>query len=256
MPKYVLTENGNIKIQDGKPLVEGDDGSTYTVDAIGAQDRITALNAENADFRKKASSRKKELERFEGIDPDAARAALTTVDNLSTDHKLEIENLTKSMNETWQSKLDAKDKEIQDLNTNLFESNVKGRFATSPTAETLLLPPDIACDYFGKNFRNDGTAVDSKGNVIYSKEQPGVPAGFEEALQVLIDQYPHKERILKGSGATGSGGHRAGDGRSNDLASFYDPNSHSYSVTEQSKLANSNPELHKSLKASAPAKKQ
>ena len=32
-----------------------------------------------------------------------------------------------------------------------------------------------------------------------------VPADFDEALELLVDAYPHKASILKGSGASGGG---------------------------------------------------
>lgn len=48
-------------------------------------------------------------------------------------------------------------------------------------------------------------AYDQSGNKIFSRARPGELADFDEALEVLVDQYPHKEQILKASGANGGG---------------------------------------------------
>ncbi|WP_338067553.1 DUF6651 domain-containing protein, partial [Candidatus Fukatsuia symbiotica] len=42
-------------------------------------------------------------------------------------------------------------------------------------------------------------------NKVFSRRQPGEIAEFEEALEYLIEQYPHKDHILKASGHRGGG---------------------------------------------------
>ncbi len=49
--------------------------------------------------------------------------------------------------------------------------------------------------------------LDGSGNPIFSATRHGEHADFEEALQVMVNQYPHKEMILKGVGASGGGAH-------------------------------------------------
>ncbi|MEV0651309.1 DUF6651 domain-containing protein, partial [Phytomonospora sp. NPDC050363] len=53
----------------------------------------------------------------------------------------------------------------------------------------------------------DGNVVayDPSGNKIYSRAKPGELAGFDEALEFLVEQYPQKDHILKASGNTGTG---------------------------------------------------
>jgi len=247
MPEYVLTADGNIKCQDGKPVVKGDDGKEFTIDAIGAQKTITALHAESAEHRKKASERGKLLETFGDLDPVKAREALATVASLSTDHKLEIETLKTSLNQTWQQKLETEQLEKKALADKLYHATVIKNFATSDVVKKTTLTPDIAAKFFGEHFNLDGTAKDSKGNLIFSREKPGEPAGFDEALEFLIELYPHKNDILRGSGADGSGGHHGGTS-TNPNAKFYDKKSGSFSLSEQSRIANTNPDLHKQLK--------
>jgi hypothetical protein len=61
---------------------------------------------------------------------------------------------------------------------------------------------------FGKNFTiEDGRIVakDQNGNKLYSAANPGEIAAPDEALEMLVNAYPYKDQILKGSGASGSG---------------------------------------------------
>ena len=69
------------------------------------------------------------------------------------------------------------------------------------------ITPDFAEAYFGKYFKiEDGKAVAYIGdNMICSRENPCDPAPMDEALAIIVDQYPMKDRILRSSGANGSG---------------------------------------------------
>ena len=52
-----------------------------------------------------------------------------------------------------------------------------------------------------------------------SRTRHGEPADFDEALELLVDAYPHKASILKGSGASG-GGASGGSGGSGGKKTF------------------------------------
>jgi hypothetical protein len=61
---------------------------------------------------------------------------------------------------------------------------------------------------FGGAFKiEDGKVVayDQNGSKIYSRARPGELADFDEAIESLVESYPHRDQILKGSGANGSG---------------------------------------------------
>ena len=88
-------------------------------------------------------------------------------------------------------------------------------FAASPfLRERTVLTPDIAMDAFGKyftiRFEGETPVVEAtlNGETIMSKADPGKPAGFEEAIEVLVNAYALKDAILKpnrsGSGAAGN----------------------------------------------------
>jgi hypothetical protein len=67
-------------------------------------------------------------------------------------------------------------------------------------------------------------AYGADGNPISSKKHIGENASFDEALELIIDNYKHKDSILKaadagGSGSNGGGGAR-GRGRTMTQAQF------------------------------------
>jgi hypothetical protein len=69
------------------------------------------------------------------------------------------------------------------------------------------VPADIIESRFGKNFKiEEGKVVayGHDGNKLFSKSRPGEPAEFEEALELLVDGYAHKDQILKGTGNSGT----------------------------------------------------
>jgi len=205
--EYVLTEAGNIKIgAAGKPLVKDGD-KEFEVDAIGANEKITSLVTESNDRRKKIGDLTTEIDALK-----ATNGELTTkVDSIDDKNKVEIETLTNNINKIWEEKAQTWETEKKELNGSLFNATTGAKFATSKVAAKLVLPPDIALATFGKSFKPDGTAVDSAGNVLLSRENAGKPAEFDEALSMLIDAYPNKDAILK-SEAGGGGGHTAGGG--------------------------------------------
>ena len=84
-----------------------------------------------------------------------------------------------------------------------------------------VLPPDIAFATFGQYFEVEeqsgemkAVARNAKGDKIYSLANPGELAAPEEAIAALINDYPYKDRILKGghggSGASGNLGSTGG----------------------------------------------
>ncbi|WVM90955.1 DUF6651 domain-containing protein [Halopseudomonas pachastrellae] len=80
-------------------------------------------------------------------------------------------------------------------------------------ADKLAIPADLVQARFGQAFKiEDGKTVayDGNGNKIYSHSRPGEIADFDEALEILVEQYPHRDSILKASGANGGGAPNGG----------------------------------------------
>lgn len=233
--EYVKNEDGSIKVgENGHPVVREND-QEYELDAIHLKTKIPELQKEAKEHRLKAKEYQEKLSKYDGIeDPDKALEALRTVQNLE-DKKLidagQVEEMKKKIREQYESKLSEKEKELAESEQQKHKLVMSYSFANSKTInEQTVLPPDVAEAYFGRFFKvEDGKAIayDSNGNVIYSKEKPGEPANFDEALQTIIDQYPQKDRILKaapgGSGTVpGSGANMQGVRSKADLKTAKD----------------------------------
>ena len=228
--KLKLDAQGHAVIQDGKPVYIHDDGSEVPFDAPAAMVKITELNSESKNHRLEAKAAKEKLSAFEGIeDPAAAMKALQTIKNLD-DKKLidagEVDKVKKAVSEAYEIKLADANKIIGEKDGHIYKLEVSNRFSSSKYInEKTVLPPDIAEATFGRNFKIENGKVVGylNGNPIYSKQKPGELADFDEALPTMIDAYPAKDRILKGSGASGSGAQQStggGNGKVVKLSDF------------------------------------
>jgi len=219
--KLKLDDDGHVVVQDGKPVYTGDDGKDIAFDAPGTVATISRLNGEAKSHRERAEAAEKTLKGFEGIDdPAAAIKALSTVKNLD-DKKLvdagEVEKVKAEAIKAVEDKYAPVVKENESLKGELYNEKIGGAFSRSKAiSEKFIIPADMVQARFGQNFKvEDGKTVayDNNGNKIFSRANPGELAGFDEALEILVDNYPYKENILKGSAASGGGaGSQGGQG--------------------------------------------
>jgi hypothetical protein len=201
------------EIQDGKPVYVEDDGKEVAFDAVGTRATITRLNAEAKQHRERAETAEKTAKAFEGIDDaGAARKALEIVANLDAKKLVdagEVEKVKQEIAKGYQAQLDEANTKAQTLEQQLYGEKIGGSFARSKViAEKLAVPADMVQATFGNRFKiEDGKVVayDANGNKIFSRARPGELADFDEALETLVEQYPYKDHILKGSGANGGG---------------------------------------------------
>ncbi|WP_312537700.1 DUF6651 domain-containing protein [Stutzerimonas nitrititolerans] len=211
--KLKIDENGNAVLQDGKPVYVHDDGKEVAFDAPATVATITRLNAEARTHREGKEAAERLLKGFEGIeDPSAARKALETLANLDAKKLVdagEIEKVKSEISKAFQAQLDEANTKAQTLEQQLYGEKIGGSFARSKViAEKLAVPADMVQATFGNRFKiEDGKVVayDANGNKIFSRARPGELADFDEALETLVEQYPYKDHILKGSGANGGG---------------------------------------------------
>ena len=229
--KLKLDENGHVVVSDGKPVYVHDDGKEIPFDAPAAMQKINGLNAETKQHREAKEAAEAKLKAFDGIeDAAAALKALETVKNLD-DKKLidagEAEKVKAETVKLYEEKLAAANADAEKIRSQFHAELVGGSFARSKViAEKLAIPADVAQAFFGRHFSvsEDGKIVakDANGNEIFSRVTPGAKAGFDEALESLIDAYPNKDSILKGSGASGSGATPGGGtgGRTMSRADF------------------------------------
>lgn len=214
--KLKLDENGNAVLQDGKPIVVHEDGKEIAFDIAATVQTISRLNAEARDNRLRAEAAETKYKPFEGIeDAGAARKALETMKNLDQKKLIdagEVETVKAEITKAFQTQLDQMTTKAGTLEQALYAEKIGGAFARSPLIvgdkAKLAIPSDLVQARFGSAFKiEDGRVVayDPQGNKIYSRSKPGELADFDEALEVLVDQYPHKDSILRGSGASGGG---------------------------------------------------
>lgn len=206
------------EVSDGKPLyLDGDKEIAF--DAPGTVATISRLNGEAKGHRERAEVAETKLKTFEGItDPAAAIKALTTIKNLDDKQlvaagdveKVKAEAI-KAVEEKYKPIVDKADK----LERELHGEKIGGAFARSKfISDKIAVPADIVQARFGSQFKlEDGKVVafDQSGNKLFSRAKPGEVADFEEALEMLVDQYPYKDAILKGANQSG-GGSKPGNG--------------------------------------------
>jgi hypothetical protein len=79
-------------------------------------------------------------------------------------------------------------------------------FAHSAWArENLSIPSEMAQAQFGSAFRQERGALvayDENGEKLYSRRRPGEVADPEEAIELLVARYPHRDRITKAPATT------------------------------------------------------
>lgn len=215
MPLKIVEVDGKqyAEVQDGKPVWVETDGKETAFDIEGTRTTIGRLNGEAKSHRERADAAEKAAKAFEGItDPSAAIKALETVANLDSKKLIdagEVEKVKAEISKAFQSQLDEAKGKVQTYEQQLYAEKIGGSFARSSLiAEKLAVPVDMVQATFGAAFKiEDGKVVafDANGQKIFSRARPGEVADFDEALETLIEAYPHKEHILKGSGANGGG---------------------------------------------------
>lgn len=217
------------EVQEGKPVFVHDDGKEIAFDAVGTAATISRLNGEAKGHREAKEAAEAKLKAFEGIDDaEAARKALETVKNIKDGELIaagKVEELKAGIKKAAEESVAAANKANAEallaektrgdnLEAALNAEMIGGRFARSKfVADKTILPGPAAQKIFGEHFKiEDGKVIayDGSGNKLFSRAKPGEVADFDEALEILIDQYPYKDNILKGTG--GGSGARPGAG--------------------------------------------
>jgi hypothetical protein len=218
------------EVQEGKPLYVHDDGKEVAFDAPGTVATISRLNGEAKGHREAKEAAEARLKAFEGIeDGEAARKALETIRNIDEGKLIaagKVEEIKAAAKKAAEEQVAAANKahaeelattkaERDKLQSALYDEKIGGSFSRSKfIADKIAIPADLLQAQFGQRFKvEEGriVAYDQAGNKIFSRVKPGDIADFDEALEVLVDAYPHKDAILKGSGG-GSGAKPANSG--------------------------------------------
>jgi len=248
--KLKLDEEGHVVLADGKPVYIDPDGKEITLDPPQMYGKIIDLGKENKGHRERADALETNAKIFEEIEdlPEwkvKADAALETVANFNEKDWLKADKVEKlkaemkdaydeqesNLKKSYETKQGEYEGIISKKELQIRKLMVSNKFATSPyfngKEPKTNLPPEIAETYFGKHFKvEEGDGDDSlklvayytNGDQIFSRQNPGDPASFDEAMTAIFDGYPGKERLLRatGSGSGGSGGSGGGGDDPND----------------------------------------
>jgi hypothetical protein len=223
----------------------------FPLDAIHLYSKVPTLQAEAKKYRESKeklqetlglfgdaspediSVKLKTLEDFGGITPKEAKEAKDLIKNLKdvdSENAVQIEKVKAGVAESYESKIrdiDAQyaqkfasqDITIQRKDGAIRNLIIKGAFDRNAfIKERTVLTPDIAYDSFGKFFivedGDDGVsvyAVDRSGEKIFSKAKPGEYAAPDEAIELIINDYPQKDNIMRTlSGGSNAGGNSTG----------------------------------------------
>lgn len=221
------------ELQDGKPVYVHDDGKEVAFDAPAAVSKISALNKEAQGHREAKEAAEAKAKAFDGIeDAEAARKALETIKNIDEGKLIaagKVEEIKSAAAKAAQDQVAAASKahaeelartqqELEQRDQAIHGLLIGGSFKGSKLiSEKFAIPADLVEARFGQQFKiEDGKVVayDTAGNKIFSRSRPGEVADFEEALETIVDQYPYRDNILKGSGANGGGAPAGGGGGS------------------------------------------
>lgn len=217
--KLKLDDNGHAVLKDGHPVYVYDDGKEAPIDVPDMASRFGTLQSDAKKAFAARDEAKKALAAFEGIDADKARDAIDKVSKLDLKKLVDagqVDAAVAAALKPVQDKLEAEAVRAKSLEQQLHGEIVGGSFARSKfISEKLAVPVDLVQAAFGRHFAvQEGklAATDANGNPIYSRKHPGAQADFDEALEILIDQYPHKDSILKADNKPGSGAPANGGG--------------------------------------------
>ena len=234
---FKFDANGNIVTagegDKKQPIFVYADGREAPFDADHTVTTINRLNGEAKSHREAKEAAEAKLKAFDGIeDGEAARKALELAKNIKEGDLIAAGKVQEIKDAAAASAkqavadatraAEAREKALAEENSkltaNLNDHIIGGSFTSSKfISEKLAIPADIAQKVFGDRFKVEGgklVPLDQSGNPIFSATRHGEHADFEEALQVIVSQYPNKDHILKGAGASGGGaaGGKAGAG--------------------------------------------
>lgn len=219
---WKLDESKNVAVNEkGDPIWLTDDGEEKSVDYPSMKAALSTANREAAERKAELREMKGKFKPLEGIEDleawfGEANKALETVKTLPDKDKAveeriraQVEASTKPLND----KLAKLEQQKQEADARLQRETVGNAFSRSEFVRSKLVDPVLASDLFSKHFslNQDGKliATGPDGQTIYGESGE---AGFDEALAKLVDAYPGKNHLLKGSAASGGGANPAKGG--------------------------------------------
>lgn len=225
---FKIDASGAIAVQEVNgqklPVFVHADGKESPFDAESTLNSIRTRAEQSQRVETENKELRDKLKAFDGIeDGEAARKALETIKNIDEGKLMQagkVEEIKAAAAKAAQEQVAAANKahaeelartksDLEKTTATLYAEKIGGSFNRSKfIADRSAIPADLMQARFGSQFKvEDGKiiAYDNAGNKIFSRSKPGEVAEFDEALETLVDQYPYRDQILKGSGASGMG---------------------------------------------------
>ena len=233
--KLKMNADGNAVLKDGMPVfVDEEKGTEMPLDANVVFNKYHTLGEENKQWRLKHKEAETALKQFEGFDLETVKANLDAVERLKQVDmakagefdklKAEFQMLAdKRLNESTQSyenKLKAIGEKAQNLESRLTKNTIKNHFLNSAfIKDNVAVPSDMIEAAFGYRFKvtedDKVIALGEDGSPMLSEKKLTEVADFEEALELMVKKYPHKDSILKSKQNSGGGMNSGGRGIAN-----------------------------------------
>ena len=227
---------------DGDKLAVDADGNPIFINAGGQEqsvkgDTITNLNAEAKRHRTDKEQAQAALDKYKGpdgkhVDPDAAIKAIDTVSKIDAKKLIdsgEVDRVREQIRGEFTAQLSEKDKALETLTGENNSLKIARVFDSSDfVRDGLAVPRDMFEATFGKNIKVGANGeiefYGRDGNRLLSKKAAGEYAKGDEAFELLVEQHPQKDAIIKapqqgGTGNNGQGGQR-GQGRTMKRVDF------------------------------------
>lgn len=213
---WKLDDKGNVVLNNGNPVYIKEDGSESVIE-VGT---ISRLNGEAKANRERAERAEEALKNFKDIDPAKAKEALETIKKIDQKKLIDAGEIDKVRDEVakgYTSQIAERDTRLTAAEQKLAKLMLDNAFNGSQfVRERIAVPPEMFRTFFGANFRVEEDKIvpyNQSGNKIYSKKRMGELADFSEAIEILVEDYPHKDSILKAASHTGSGNGGGGGAR-------------------------------------------
>lgn len=231
---FAYAPNGKWKM-DGDNLAVDSEGNPIMVTDSGELsvkgDTISRLNGEAKQHRERAEAAETALTAFKDLDPAKARDAMEKLSKI--DQKLlidagEIDKVRSEISQQFTAQIAEKETALSKSKERIDQLLIDREFGRSEfIAQKIAVPREMFEATFGRNFKVVDDKVvpyGSDGNPIYSMKNAGEHATVDEAFEILVERYAHKDQILRapdmsGTGSNGNGGNRGG-GRTVRRAEF------------------------------------
>lgn len=211
---------GNVVVVDDKPVYLQDDGKEVPFDVVGTIQAIKDRNAEVVSWRTKAKESEEALAKFVDLDPAAARDALDKLSKIDQKKLIDagqVDVVREEVRKNYETKLADETKKREAIETRFKGTQLAAAFSGSEwLAKNTKVPRDMLRSFFGNRFEVDLDGkiqgLDESGKPLFSISNPGAVAGFDEAIQLMIERYPAKNDILSSSQGSGGGSPSGGGG--------------------------------------------